>query len=90
MVITFVNNRRCLLATLNPRGEVKIDWLQPPYSVAVAVNLHTESYAFIWDAVAFWLQPGVGNFDISLFVHQILTMTRTEWGQQCSTEHSNN
>ena len=48
------------------RGDVKIDWLQPPYSPACCSELTIKSYASILDAVVFWLMPAVWNFDGSI------------------------
>ena len=46
------------------RGDVKINWLQPPYSAAITANLYRKCYTFLLNAAAFWLQPAVMNFDV--------------------------
>ena len=46
------------------RGDIKINWLQPPYSEANCSQLTYENYTQLLNTAAFWLQPAVLNFDV--------------------------
>ena len=46
------------------RGDVEMNWLQPPYSAASCSQHYTKCHILLFNAAAFWLQPAVMNFDI--------------------------
>ena len=59
---------------LQLRGDVKIIWLQPPYSAASCSQFMKEKLYITWNAAEFWLQPVLMSFDVSPYLFVMLPL----------------